>query len=368
MTMPPAQPLWQQGELERGTGGSMDKNELQAAAEVLLSRLAQVKPGEVVVITADMLVDPALVEAISAAATKYEARRLTVWMDTPAGVGESADADLPAEALKALLRTADVWIELNNHWLLYSGIYYDALKNNKKLRHIELTGSDCRTLVECVGKVDYEAMTAFTLLLRDKIRAAHEMRMTSLLGEDIRFCNQTEQPVSAKLGIADKPGTHLFVGQIGWLPEPESINGKIVFDGAIAPDIGILNTPIEVMIEKGRITSICGGSEAAAFEAWLKGFDHPQMLGVAHTGIGFNPGAAVVGSILEDQRVWGSTTWGFGSIGAGLLPPAGVKAPAHSDAVCLNTTLEVDGVLWMKDGQFVEPELAPLAAKLLASR
>jgi 2,5-dihydroxypyridine 5,6-dioxygenase len=88
------------------------------------------------------------------------------------------------------------------------------------------------------------------------------------------------------------------------------------------------------------------------------------MLCVAHTGIGFNPGAAVVGSIIQDQRVMGSTTWGFGSIGAGLLPPDGVKAPSHSDAVSLNTTLEVDGVLWMKDGQFVERDLAPLAKRL----
>lgn len=342
----------------------MDNKELRFAADVLLGRLAQTQPGETVVITADMLVDPALVEAISAAAAAAGGKRLTVWMDTPAGVGESADADLPDAALKALLHTADIWIELNNHWLLYSGVYYDALKNNKKLRHIELTGADCRTLVECVGKVDYEAMTEFTLLLRDKIKAAKEMRMTSRLGEDVRFCNQAAQPVSAKLGMADKPGTHLFVGQIGWLPEPESINGRIVFDGAIAPDIGVLETPVEMIVEKGRVVSIRGGREAAAFDAWLKSFNHPQMLGVAHTGIGFNPGAAVVGSILEDQRVWGSTTWGFGSIGAGLLPPAGVKAPAHSDAVCLKTTLEVDGALWMRDGEFVEPELAPLARRL----
>ena len=54
---------------------------------------------------------------------------------------------------------------------------------------------------------------------------------------------------------------------------------------------------------------------------------------------------SVVGNIIQDQLVLGSNTWGFGSIGAGLLPPDGIKAPSHSDGVCLNTTLEVDGAL-----------------------
>ena len=53
------------------------------------------------------------------------------------------------------------------------------------------------------------------------------------------------------------------------------------------------------------------------------------------------------------------------SIGAGLLPPAGIKAPAHTDAVCLDTTVEADGVIWIKDGRFVEPELAAAADRLL---
>jgi len=342
----------------------MEEEQLHRAAGVLLQDLLRVKKGETVVITADLPVEPALAEALSRAASGVGAKRLTVWMDAPAGVSEAADPDLPQEALVGLLSAADVWIELNHHWLLYSNIYYQAMKNNRKLRHMELTGSDCRTLIDCVGNIDYPAMAAFTVLLRDKIKAGCRFRMTSAKGEDVRFVNQAVQPVSAKLGLADQPGTHLFVGQIGWLPEPDSINGAIVFDGSIAPDIGVLSEPIVMNVKEGAVIGISGGRQAKQYEAWLKSYDHPQMLRVAHTGIGFNPGAQVAGNILLDQRYWGSTTWGFGSIGAGLLPPEGVKAPAHSDAVCLDTTLEVDGALWMQDGEFVEPELAAAAARL----
>jgi len=337
---------------------------LQEACDVLVNDLLKVQKDEVFVITADMIADRAVVDAISTSATRAGAKLLVAWMNTPDGVSEAADPFLPGQALVGMLSATDIWIELNCKWLLYSDVYYQTMKNNKKLRHMCLTGVDAGSMIGCVGSVDYDAMREFTILLRDKIKASGEMRMTSALGEDIRFHNSPSHPVSCKLGVVDKPGTHLFVGQIGWTPVLESINGKIVFDGSIAPDIGIINTPVEMTVKNGRVEEIRGGREAAAYEAWLKSFNHPQMLSVAHTGIGFNPGAAVVGSIIQDQRVLGSTTWGFGSIGAGLLPPDGIKAPSHSDAVCLNTTLEVDGILWMKDGEFVEPDLAPLAKKL----
>ena len=185
-------------------------------------------------------------------------------------------------------------------------------------------------------------------------------------GEEISFENLANRPISCKLGYADKPGTHLFVGQMSWTPSLESINGTVVLDGSVAPDIGIIHIPIKIYIKQGKIVSISGGREAKEYEIWLRSFNHPQMLSVAHTGIGFNPGASLVGNILEDQRIWGSTTWGFGSIGAGLLPPNGIPAPSHSDAVSLNTTIILDGEpLWV-NGEVVNEDLLE-EAKILRS-
>lgn len=71
-----------------------------------------------------------------------------------------------------------------------------------------------------------------------------------------------------------------------------------------------------------------------------------------------------MGDILQDQRIWGSTTWGFGSIGAGLLPPDGVDAPSHSDAVSLNTDIYLDEKpLWIH-GELVDETLKELAQEL----
>jgi leucyl aminopeptidase (aminopeptidase T) len=96
----------------------------------------------------------------------------------------------------------------------------------------------------------------------------------------------------------------------------------------------------------------------------MNSFKHPQMRNIAHAGFGFLPGVKLSGDILQDQRVWGSTTWGIGNIGAGLLPPDGVSAPSHSDSVSLNTTVYFDGKLVLQSGNFVSRELKDLQKAL----
>ena len=91
----------------------------------------------------------------------------------------------------------------------------------------------------------------------------------------------------------------------------------------------------------------------------------PEMLRISHTGLGLNPGAELSGDILQDQRVWGSATWAFGSIGANLIPPAGVPGASHSDCVALNISLWMDGEELIRDGRIVHEELAKLAEGLV---
>ncbi|MEL7568681.1 MAG: aminopeptidase [Dehalobacterium sp.] len=330
---------------------------MQLATDMLVYNLLKTKKGETFVITADTETDKNVVEFLARSATLAGAKPLVAWIATPLGVSKAADAYLPLEPLCGLLEKADIWVELNAKWLLYSTPYYFAMKNNKNLRHMCLTGTNAKTMIQCVGKVNYAVMGRFSQALHEKIKKAKRVQMIASSGEEISFKNVADRPISCKLGYADKPGTHLFVGQISWTPALESINGTVVLDGSVAPDIGIIHTPIKIEIKQGKIISMSGGKEAKDYEKWLKSFNHPQMLSIAHTGFGFNPGACLAGDILQDQRVWGSTTWGFGSIGAGLLPPHGIPAPSHSDAVSMNTTIILDGQpLWVH-GEVVSEDL-----------
>lgn len=337
----------------------MEKNALMQAARLLVNELLETKKDELFVITDDTLSDSSVTQAIMEAAQETEAKVMIVRIPAPRGVAAEANADIPVDALSALLAQADVWIELNARWLLYSAPYYFAKKNNDKLRHMCLTGTGAETLINCVGKIDYPVMRRFSEKMRDKIAAAKEVRMVSPCGDEVRFRNVPGRPMSCKLGQANVPGTHLFVGQIGWTPEIESVNGTICIDGSIAPDIGIVDEPIHIEVKNGSVISVHGGESAQKYDTWLRKFEHPQMLRIAHAGVGFNPGAKIVGDILQDQRVWGSATWGFGSISAAMMPPNGAEAPSHSDAVSLCVSIYLDGRPLWEDGKLVDTELLP---------
>jgi len=103
--------------------------------------------------------------------------------------------------------------------------------------------------------------------------------------------------------------------------------------------------------------AIEGGKSAAEFESWLKGFNDPNMLRIAHVCYGFNPGAKLTGDIVEDERVWGCTEWGLGNF-------PGRPAASHTDGICLNSTVWVDGEQILDKGVSIHPELAKLAKKL----
>jgi leucyl aminopeptidase (aminopeptidase T) len=338
--------------------------ELGKAADILVRELFKLKEGETFLITADTESDGRVVDATARAAFSCGAKPVVLWIPAPLGVGKAADPMLPMEALTAILQASDAWVEFNNQWLLYSTPYDQALKENPRLRHLCLVGMNADMMVRCIGRVDYPVLREFQEKLAEKTRRAKKVHMTTPAGGDVEFENDPTHPVNCELGYADTRGSHMMSGQIAWTPNLDTVNGVIVFDGSVVPPIGLLKESIRLVVEKGRIVKVEGGKEAVEFESWLKSFNHPRMFYMAHVCYGFNPGAKLTGDILEDERVWGCTEWGVGNIGAILLPPDGIPAPSHSDGICLNTSVWLDGVLVIDRGQVVDPELRALAAKL----
>lgn len=338
--------------------------ELGKAAKILCEDLFKLKPGETFVITADTECEKRVIDATATAAFACDAKPMVIYTASPLGVGKAADPMLPLESLTAALLKADAWVEFNNKWLLYSTPYDIAMKGNKKLRHLCLVGMNVDMMVRNIGRVDYPNLEKFMMLVTKKTLSAKHMRITTPAGTDVEFNNEPGRKPIMELGYADTPGSHMMAGQIGWSPNFESINGTIVFDGSLVPPIiGILKEPVRLTIKKGEIVKIEGGKEATEYEKWLKSFNHPQMLKLAHVCYGFNPGARLTGDILEDERVWGGTEWGLGNVGA-ILVPGGISGPSHTDGICLNSSVWLDGVQIMDKGQLLDPELKKLAEKL----
>lgn len=342
--------------------------ELTNACLKLLRDMFDVQKGESVVLTADTESNDDVVNATAEAAFILDAKPIIVKTAAARGVGKAADPDLPMEPLTALLCATDVWIEYNNEWIFYSTVFDEAFKNNKKLRYMNLVGANPDLMMRNIGRVDIPLLREFILKVEDVTKKAKHMRVTTPAGTDLEFDNAPGRDFYTADGFVRKGEIKMLPGQISWAPEFKSINGIMVIDGTLTPPLAKVSQPIKLTIKEGRVVKIEGGADAKEFENWLKSFNDEKMFNLAHISYGFGPGAKLTGDIVEDERVWGSTEWGFGNVGPMLVSdiPGGIPAASHSDGICLNSTVYLDGKLILKEGQVVGPneEIVRLARKL----
>ncbi len=346
--------------------------ELTKVCHKLLDEILGGKPGETVAITCDTKSSMDVVNATAAAAVMMGMHPLVLQQETPRGVAKAGDIDTPVKPLAAAIANADIWIEYDYMWKIYSTVYDIVTQRpaSERPRYICLNGANPELLMRNIGRVDLPTLKEFMWEITNATKAGKHFHITSPAGTDLTFTNSPLRNVDCSCGDIQEPGKiDMMPGQIGWCPEFDSINGVMVVDGALTPPLGKLNEPVKLKIEKGFITEIYGeGNSHKIFADWLKSYNDPGMYRLAHICYGFGPGALLSGDIVEDERVWGCTEWGFGNISDDMLPdiPGGLPAATHSDGINLNCSVWIDGVQILDKGNVVGPTpyVVELAAKL----
>jgi leucyl aminopeptidase (aminopeptidase T) len=336
--------------------------ELFQAAYKTVKELLGVKAGENLLITIDSVSDFRVAEEMAKAGEALGCKVMVAWHSTPKGYGKAADPYLPAPLIAACPE-ADAWIELNNQWLLY-GTPWERAVTNGRTRNLMLGGLSTDQLIRCIGEVDIVAQTAFQNKVVEITKRAKKMRITNASGTNVEFENHPDRPF-ANEHVAHTPGGHFLTGQIGWAPVEETINGILVFDAAISgggeADIGVVAEPVSFEVEKGKIKKIHGGREAQIVRKWFDKLNDPNMDMAAHVCYGFNPNAKLGYATTEDERVWGSTEWGFGYQGPMYSGGAPRSAASHIDGVSLSCSVWCEDEQITKDGEVVHSELIELA-------
>lgn len=339
--------------------------EIAKTSYKLMNDLVGVKAGESVLITIDSRADFRVAEEIAKASEILGAKVMVAWHSTPKGYGALTMPYLP-DPLIACADQTDVWIELNDQWLLYSPMWDKAVSNGRT-RQVMLGGLGIERIIRCIGETDIPAQKEFQDTLAAMTKKARKGRITNAAGTDIEFEIDPNRPVTNEIRY-DEPGAHFMIGQIGWAPIEETINGVIAFDGTISgggdAELGFLTEPVIYEVEKGRIQAIKGGPQADKLRAYYKSLDDPNMYIAAHVCYGVLPNAVMEGCTTEDERVWGSTQWGFGHQGSVFSGGAPREAKSHIDGICLRSSVWLDGVKILEDGVYIEPTLAALAKKL----
>lgn len=343
--------------------------ELVSASLKLLRDSFMLEPDQSIAITYDTESSDAVAEATAQAAVILGAKPILLKIKAPRGNGKAGDPDLPIDALVGVLNGVDAWVEYNYEWLFYSTVYDRVMEENKKIKYMCLVGMTPEQIINNIGKIDIPTLAELIHKVTAVTEAATHVKITSPAGSNIEFDNKKGREFGVADGLVEEGIAKMLIGQIGWAPDFDTINGVIVVDGSICPDIGIVDAPVKIFCEKGKVTKVEGGSAAQQFDQWLKSFDDPNMFNVAHLCYGLGPYAKLSGDVCQDERVWGCIEWGFGNIGACLtIPdiPEGIPAASHADVICLNSSVWLDGVQILDEGNIVGPteDIVALARKL----
>jgi leucyl aminopeptidase (aminopeptidase T) len=190
---------------------------------------------------------------------------------------------------------------------------------------------------------DYAVVNRLTEQVTERLTAAETARIESH-GETLTMS------LSGRDGIASDgifPGAgasgNLPSGEGYIAPEEGSAEGTLVVDGGIVGS-GALDEPLVIDIEDGAITDL-RGDRAEAFRETIG--DDPCARRVCELGIGTNPAAEIVGTVLEDEKVYGTCHVAFGD-NAGF--GGTIDCASHVDGIVREPDVYLDDQLIASGG------------------
>jgi leucyl aminopeptidase (aminopeptidase T) len=211
-------------------------------------------------------------------------------------------------------------------------------------------GSMDRSILEHEMAADYDAVRELTANLAARLAGCAHVRVTTPGGTDCTF-DVTGRAWKLDDGVLDAPGAfgNLPAGEIFIAPLATGADGVCVIDRSIAlAEEGLVDEPIRLTFELGRIVAIEGGQSAeSARQAIAEAGAGADV--VAELGIGTNERARITGSIITDEKVLGTAHVAFGD-NANASYGGDNHAAIHVDGVMADATVEADGIVVMRAG------------------
>lgn len=273
----------------------------------------------------------------------YEAARETdcapVWMVIPTPGPLSKEP--PAIAAQAL-RETDVFIIPTSKGMTHTRARREACAAGA--RGLTLPGITKTMLTRGGVFADYAVVARAAERLARRLNGTKEVRVVSDVGTDLIFDVHGGEWF-AERGLCTERGefSNLPGGEVSMAPV--GAEGTLIIDGSLST-LGLLNSTLRFTVEGRRITAV-EGEGAAKFWRYVEQFG-PDAFNVAEIGIGMNPRAEMIGTILEDEKKLGTVHVGIGdnSNMGGKTIGRLVSVEVHLDGVMTaNPRLYADGEL-----------------------
>ncbi len=191
--------------------------------------------------------------------------------------------------------------------------------------------------------IDPRPMRKITRRLADALTEASEAEL--ITEEGCRLTMELEgREAIPDDGDLSKPGSfgNLPAGEAFIAPVEGTAEGQIAVR-SVAPD-GLMDEPVVITVEEGRLVDV--EPENLEFSLLVKETENGDWL--AELGVGTNPGAKLVGLVLEDEKVYGTAHVAFGD---NHTFGGEIESDVHLDVVAVKPTLKLDGKTVVRGGK-----------------
>ncbi len=228
------------------------------------------------------------------------------------------------------------------------------LATELKVRHGHMIGIDEALMADGMC-ADYDEVFTLTNSIYDLVREARTIHVTSAKGSDVTATfNKDWQWIPCH-------GRYHEQGKWGNLPEGEVFTAPATVDGVLVCDVlgdyfsekyGVLDHPLVITVKNGYVTEVSSEDKAIAQEVHDYLFSVPNGNRAGEFAIGtLTSLKKLVGNLLQDEKMPGLHV-AFGNPYP-QFTGADWDAKIHVDVIPDCCTIEVDGRVIMRDGEFI---------------
>ncbi|WAH35206.1 aminopeptidase [Alicyclobacillus dauci] len=253
----------------------------------------------------------------------------------------------PPKTVAAAMKVADVVLQPITYAITHTDATKAALEAGARV--LVMRGVTTDVMINGAVGADYQEIDRVSELVRQKMTEGRQVRVISPSGTDITLSIAGRAALTLT-GIVKGPGTFAAMpdGESAIAPVEGTANGTIVVDHTM-DGIGLVDSPIYLKVEQGRVTSIEGGRSAERLRTLINEADEGAT-NIAEFAIGTNPKARLVGNMAEDKKKEGSVHI---AIGDSHVIGGTVVSSVHLDGLLLSPTVWIDNECVIDEGRLL---------------
>ncbi|MFM1650667.1 aminopeptidase [Brevibacillus sp. B_LB10_24] len=319
----------------------MENFNLYAAASRILKDSVKLEAGESVCIVSDT--NTAEIGEVFASCTAAMGAEPILLVITP----RKTHGVEPPAVVAAAMKAADVILQPITYAITHTNATKEALQAGKRV--LVMRGVTKELMLYGAVGADYKEIDRVSELVRKKMTNGGTVRIASPSGTDLRLSVEGRTGIMLT-GLVKGPGTFAAMpdGEAAIAPVEGTAEGTLVIDHTM-DGIGLLDAPIRMKVEQGRVTSIEGGKSADKLRKLVEESDEGAR-NIAEFAIGTNPNARLIGNMAEDKKAEGTVHI---AIGDSHVIGGTVESSIHLDGLLLAPTVWIDDECVVDNGKLL---------------